>query len=149
MCAAPTLGAHRPEEAVRILLVSSDASNRSSLASIIGHSNWSLHEVPTCCEALAFLRIQHVGVVICDCSLPDGDWKTLLDDLAGVKNPPNLIVSSRLADSFLWSEVLNLGGYDVLAAPFEASEVFRVVSLAWLKWKDDRERSLRRSGSLT
>jgi len=31
--------------------------------------------------------------------------------------------------------VLNLGGYDVLPKPLEASEVTRVVSLAWMHWR--------------
>jgi hypothetical protein len=28
--------------------------------------------------------------------------------------------------------------------PFDATEVFRVVSLAWLSWRNDRERQLNR-----
>jgi CheY-like chemotaxis protein len=38
-------------------------------------------------------------------------------------DPPMLIVTSRLADDYLWAEALNLGAYDVLAKPFDASEV--------------------------
>ena len=38
---------------------------------------------------------------------------------------------SRLADEALWAEVLNLGGYDLLASPFDPIEVDRVVTLAW------------------
>ena len=41
-----------------------------------------------------------------------------------------MIVSSRLADDCLWAEVLNLGGYDLLAKPFAAAEVSRVVKMA-------------------
>jgi hypothetical protein len=40
----------------------------------------------------------------------------------------------------LWAEVLNLGGYDLLMKPFEEAEVYRVVGLAWLFWKDHVER---------
>jgi len=49
--------------------------------------------------------------------------------------PPLLVVTSRKADDTLWSEVLNLGGYDVLAQPYERAEVVRILSLAWLHWK--------------
>jgi hypothetical protein len=51
-----------------------------------------------------------------------------------------VIVSSRLADDNLWTEVLNRGGYNVLAKPFQAAEVFRDVSQAWLNWKTRAER---------
>ena len=54
---------------------------------------------------------------------------------------PLLIVTARCADDQLWAEVLNLGGYDVLMKPFERTEVIRVISLAWLNWKNTRERN--------
>jgi DNA-binding response OmpR family regulator len=41
---------------------------------------------------------------------------------------PLLVVTSRLADAYLWSEVLNLGAYDVLAKPFNAREVTHVLT---------------------
>jgi hypothetical protein len=40
-----------------------------------------------------------------------------------------------MADERLWSEVLNLGGYNVLAKPLNMKEVFHVVGLAWMLWK--------------
>jgi len=46
-----------------------------------------------------------------------------------VTRPPLLIVTSRLADERLWAEVLNLGAHDVLAKPFNAEEVVRVLDL--------------------
>lgn len=37
-------------------------------------------------------------------------------------------------DARLWAEALNLGGYDVLAKPFDASEVNRAVDSALRNW---------------
>ena len=48
-------------------------------------------------------------------------------------------MSSRLADDRLWAEALNLGAWDVLAKPFEKSEVLRAVSTAWLDWKNKQK----------
>jgi len=52
-----------------------------------------------------------------------------------------LVVTSKLADESLWAEVLNLGGDDVLAQPFDHEEVTRVVRSAvrassdpWRPW---------------
>jgi FixJ family two-component response regulator len=47
-----------------------------------------------------------------------------------------LIVTSRLADEHLWSVALNLGAWDVLAKPFDRSEVFRGVKSGWQHWHD-------------
>ncbi len=68
---------------------------------------------------------------MCEEQMPDGDWRALLDGMEKLPGKPNLIVASRLDDDRLWSEVLNLGAYDLLMTPFEADEVRRVVSLAW------------------
>jgi DNA-binding response OmpR family regulator len=53
---------------------------------------------------------------------------------------PILIVTSRLADEYLWAEALNVGAYDVLAKPFEREEVIRIVSLASRSWHDRHHR---------
>jgi hypothetical protein len=60
----------------------------------------------------------------------------MLAEAAQLLPSPFLIVTCRLADEHLWAEALNVGAYDVLAKPFDAPEVIRVVSLAWLHWKD-------------
>jgi DNA-binding response OmpR family regulator len=53
-----------------------------------------------------------------------------LNDLRSLTKPPQLIVTSRTADESLWAEVLNVGGYDVMAQPFEQYEVERVIASA-------------------
>ena len=68
-------------------------------------------------------------VVICEAVLPDGDWRDVLELFAG-EAAPRLIVTSRLADERLWSDVLHRGGYDVLAQPLADLEMDRVIRLA-------------------
>ncbi len=55
---------------------------------------------------------------------------------------PLIIVACRLADDRIWSEVMNCGGYDVLEKPFHQAELVRVVSMAWLAWKSQWQRSM-------
>lgn len=118
-------------EVVKVLLISSQSEDQISLRLIFDRSNWLLHSVSTCLEGLTYLGDNDTAVVICERDLPDGDWKLLLDKFDNLPMPPSLIVTSRLANDELWSEVLNLGGYDVLAQPFDAQEVYRVVFMAW------------------
>ena len=60
----------------------------------------------------------------------------MLARIKRLPTPPLLIVTSRLADEYLWAEALNLGAYDVVAKPFDSHELIRVVSFAWLHWND-------------
>ena len=73
---------------------------------------------------------------MCESDLRPGTWKEVLEELRTLLDPPLLIVTSSFADERLWAEVLNLGGYNVLAQPFDSREVFRVVGNAWLHWKN-------------
>jgi len=96
---------------------------------------WKLNACPTLASALAALRKDRVPVVVCESDLQPGTWKEVLEELRALPYPPLLIVTSRLADERLWAEALNLGAYDVLAQPFDAMEVTRIVGMAWLRWK--------------
>jgi DNA-binding response OmpR family regulator len=91
---------------------------------------------------MARLTWDPIDIVICECDLPDGSWRDLLRYAEEYSEPLILIVTSRLADEALWAEVLNLGGRDVLAKPFDEQEVRRVLASAW----DHRHRPIRARG---
>ena len=66
--------------------------------------------------------------------LLSGTWKDVLEYTNSLPNAPSFIVASRLADEHLWAEALNLGAWDVLAKPFDRTEVIRSVRSAWQHW---------------
>jgi DNA-binding NtrC family response regulator len=88
-------------------------------------------------EALAFLQTHTTGVVICHADPPHADWQNLLGQCTRLDLRPHIVVCCRLADDRLWAEVLNLGGFDLIAMPFEADEVVRVSTEAWRAWNRD------------
>jgi len=68
----------------------------------------------------------------------------VLAEVADISTRPLVVVTSRLADDQLWSEVLNLGAYDVLSKPFVALEVTRTINAALLHWKYQNEPTKKR-----
>ena len=134
-----------------VLLVSARTEDHDSLRGIFHGSKWELQTAWTTRAGRKVIQHDHreIPVVICQHSLPDGDWKLLLlTGLDRVAVRPSLIVSSPLADDRLWAEVLNLGAFDLLlGAPFEPEEVLRVTESAW--WARNnaaRRRAVRRRG---
>jgi len=115
---------------VSVLLASPVEEDHSSLREILARSPWRLIETRTCQGALTLIKRHGVTVVICEKTLPDGNWRTLLGATADMPQRPQIIVTSRLADHHLWVDVLELGGYDLLMTPFDPTEVSRVVSMA-------------------
>lgn len=126
-----------PTRVVTVLLISPDAGDHIFVRHVFDHSNWVLYQCRSVEEGLELFREQTFPVVIVEERLTGGDWRDALRAFDGVARPPKLIVASSGADSALWAEVINLGGYDVLAKPWSDRELFLAVSQAWLAWKHE------------
>jgi DNA-binding response OmpR family regulator len=117
----------------RILSISPAPRDHTDLSRIADERVWQVASAHTFREAVAYLSRADAFVIFCENSLPDGTWKQLLEHAARLPVPPPVIVTSRLADDHLWAEVLNLGGFDVLAKPFNEREVRHVLDSAWMQ----------------
>ena len=124
----------RPAGAVTVLSISPRDENHSSVEAILGHSTWILFKASDLVSAKAVLQRHEIGVVLCARDLPPGTWIDVLEQINVLPNAPSLIVASKLADDRLWAEALNLGAWDVLATPFEPSELIRSVTSGWQRW---------------
>jgi CheY-like chemotaxis protein len=124
------------ETALNIVLsVSPNDDDCASLERIF-KSDWTVIASATVASALSVLREIPIPIVICDCEITSGTWEEMLDHVSLLPDPPLVIVTSRLADERLWAEALNLGAWDVLAKPFDADEVIRIVGIACQHWQD-------------
>jgi DNA-binding response OmpR family regulator len=117
-----------------VLTVSPWRDDHQSLSTILSNSIRDLSWAGSIADAMYQAAGKSVPIVVCEHQLSDGAWNVLFQKLERMPKPPKLIVASRLADEKLWSEVLNLGGWDVLAKPFELREVLHVVRHAWESW---------------
>jgi DNA-binding NtrC family response regulator len=125
---------------INVLSVGLGKEDSSRLAAIFRRSQWpscpgsqwNLQTSPSLHAAVPLLAEDGPPIVVCERDLGNDSWRDLLEQLDNLPDPPSLIVASRGADEYLWAEALNLGVYDVLAAPFEPNEVVRVLSSAWL-----------------
>jgi len=122
-------------ETITFLSISPMGDDHTSVRAIVGHSRWALLTADDLFTARALLLQRHdVSVILCEDDLKPGSWTDILKHTQSMPHPPSLIVTSRLADDRLWSEVLNQGGWDVLVKPFDRSEVLRSVKSAWEHW---------------
>jgi DNA-binding NtrC family response regulator len=119
------------EHKARILSISGSRADHSALRRIIDDTQWEITTAGNCREAQRKLPYIGALVIFSESSLPDGTWKDVLELTSTLDEPPVLVVTSRLADDFLWSEVLNLGGYDVLLKPLVKDEVWSVLASIW------------------
>jgi DNA-binding NtrC family response regulator len=140
---------------VQVLSVSPSEADHVALYNILQQPaldtdcGWVVHPVSSFASTAEALAEHAIPIVISEDNLHPGTWRTILDFISALPDPPLLIVASRLADERLWAEALNLGAWDVLAKPFDRQEVIRVVSSAWRHWRDRRELQTRQEGAGT
>jgi DNA-binding response OmpR family regulator len=109
-----------------VLCISGNPEDYKGLRRMVDRNLW--HVISANTRQIGIRRLpKGVHVVFCECTLPDGTWKDILNCIVAMESPPQLVVMSRLADAYLWSEVLNLGGFDVLAKPLVEKEVRQVL----------------------
>ena len=118
------------ENLVSTLLVGEFQQDRLLVHDVFRKLGWRLFEARDRRRALRCLASNPVHVVLAESDVPNWSWRRVLRDLRRRTHPPQLIVASRTADDHLWSEVLNIGGFDVLAQPLEPEELERVIASA-------------------
>jgi CheY-like chemotaxis protein len=119
---------------IRVLSISRNAEDHTALRRILSGLPWVVSAAANCQQAVKQLCREKISLIFCESLLEDGTWKNILGQIRLDSHPPLLVVTSRVADEHLWAEVLNLGGYDVLAKPFNPEEVRHVCTTAslWL-----------------
>jgi len=115
------------------LLISPVEHDHETLRRIFEEQGWTLFTERSIGPALTFLHDKAVSIVITERDLPVGDWRAVLEIMYLLADRPLVIVTCRHADNHLWAEALNLGAYDVLAKPFDRTEVVRILNSAWTR----------------
>ena len=131
---APTASVTAPATAT-ILSISPAKDDHRFLEDIFDDSTEVLR-AESLTSGIAALKKAAVSLVICESQLGEFTWKKVLKEIHNLPHPPLLIVTSRLADDYLWAEALNLGAYDVLAKPFDPTEVTRTIESALRRRKN-------------
>jgi len=120
----------RPEEAGRapVVFVSASAEDARMLREFT-NSRWLVVNVPDLTGARAVIDKLRPGLVVCDTEIEGkGSWREFA---AGRDCDPGfvLVVASHNADEALRTEVLHLGGTDVLREPFAWEDIERIIRL--------------------
>ncbi len=122
--------------ALEVLSISPTVEDHTFVRRSVSGLHCRIETADSCDGALQRLDGGRISIVVCERELPDGSWRDILAHLGSSPERPFLIVTSKQADARLWSEVLNTGGYDVLAKPFDARETRHVMEMACLRRRD-------------
>jgi CheY-like chemotaxis protein len=121
-----------PRTAIVALVVNPE--DRKVLTDICEHELWKIHFATSREEAWDAVSRLHAPVILFDRDWPNEEWRTAVQSFASSPHRSCVLLASRVADDYLWQELIRYGGYDLLAKPFRAGEVTRALKLAFSFW---------------
>jgi two-component system, NtrC family, response regulator PilR len=114
----------------KVLFVSPSAEDAGVLTEMLKPISIPLEQAPDLRRAKSRLDQEKYGVILTEARLPDGTWEDIMKVVDKARVYSTVVVTDPFADARFWADVLELGGYDVLAQPFCCSEVQRIISNA-------------------
>jgi len=119
-----------------VLFVSPHSEDATVLSRMLGSLPVPLEHVADLRHARATIQAEPYQVILTEAILPDGTWRDVVDMARRLTPGPAVIVTDASADARFWAEALNLGAYDLIAQPFAAAEVRRILSYACSRLSD-------------
>jgi DNA-binding NtrC family response regulator len=106
-----------------VLVTSGNLEHRRSLIRILEELPLNVISVSTLEQAKEVLSRQPVGLVFCDCRLPDGSYRDLLEHAGSWRHAPRVVVTSEAGDSVDSLEAAECGASGIVRYPFHATDV--------------------------
>ena len=113
-----------------VLFITPHERDVDEVAGILDSADMPMEHAYCLTEAKSRLERNKYKVVLTEAQLQDGGWTDVLCTARRLDPTVQVIVTDPFADVRFWAEAINLGAYDVLAQPFEGSEVVRILSSA-------------------
>lgn len=127
-----------PARIVNALFVSPFEADHEFMQRFFTRTKWRLYPAETYRKAALWLKSESISVIVTEKELPDGNWRDLLAEASGCPFSPVLVATYRFSEIDNLNQLLELGAYDVLAKPFDETEVSQIISFAWLRWRSKR-----------
>ena len=129
------LSRDKTSPATPVVALIRDGQDRDLLELIGIRDHLDIHFADTCDEARNAANRLQSPVVLCARDVRGMEWPDAVRILASAAPKPCVILTSPVTDSYMWKEIVERGGYDVLATPLRDSDTSRSIRLALSYWK--------------
>jgi len=118
------------KDALTALCLLTDPQDRMVVIDLGLIEQWDLHFASTLEDAERIMQEARPQIVLMDRDFAGGRWRAAVSALAAGSQGPCIILASKVADEYLWNEVVACGGYEVLPKPLRRDELARTMRLA-------------------
>jgi DNA-binding NtrC family response regulator len=114
-----------------VLAITADLDFLSRLLEASGTSDWTVRHALSFDDAVVILSREPFPVIVYDSDLLEVPWKLALPRLAATAGGACILLASRVADEYLWQEVVRCRGYDILAKSAGMDRMVTTLRFAW------------------
>ena len=115
---------------VRILMLSRSESDCAVVQRVGNEQGWSVRFAASIEEAAPVVAREGFEVILCDRDQAEHPWREVLDRILAACPGARVLLLSPVNDTFLWREVVQRGGYDVLSTPLKEKSVIQIINSA-------------------
>jgi DNA-binding NtrC family response regulator len=125
---------------VTVLAVSVPDTEYFRVEQVASSAGWESKFARTCEEAERLLEHRQFSVILLDRDLADIDWRTAIERLKKSAPTSCILLISGINDEYLWREVIQRGGFDIISKPLSQDQLQAQIDHAWFFWKSDLSR---------
>ena len=118
------------EDDLTILAVSVFLNDRLVLEQIGKREGWKLRFTNSARDAFRLVMENHFDVVLCDRNQYGYPWREVVERLAENSPRSRILLVSPANDDYLWRDVVQQGGYDVLTRPLREQDALYAIAAA-------------------
>jgi FixJ family two-component response regulator len=106
-----------------------------TLRALLQGTQWMPIQVTNWSSMFKLATLVDAPVFLCDRDLPGLEWQEGVPRLVRASSTSCLILLSDVSDPYLWDELVQHGGFDVLTRPFQRKQVLAMLDFAYTHWK--------------
>jgi CheY-like chemotaxis protein len=119
-----------PKRRRRILVVAISLVDRVLLEQLGRQHDWEIRFTNSANCGFALAEQSHFELILCDRNQVGFPWREVIRRLAAISPRSCILLVSPVNMDYVWQDVLQQGGYDVLIRPLREKAVLDVISAA-------------------
>ena len=116
---------------LRLVVLTRDEPFYKRLHDIAKACEWRIGRVQSLEEVETQVVCDPASIVVYERDWDGGDWRSAIRKLYEIPAHPCILLASRVADDYLWREVVGHHGYDILPVAAPDEKLIRVLKFAW------------------
>jgi FixJ family two-component response regulator len=120
---------------IPLLIVTSRPGDVGELASLLEETPWDLTDASQLEDPAVALKGATVPILLFDRDAAAACWQVTMRRLVKSRRGVCVVLLSSVSDQYLWDEVVQHGGFDLLARPFRKEQVLSTLMFAYAHCK--------------